>query len=152
MESAVAQVMGVKSFDEMTPAQLKAYRESFPEQARVIDTINRLQEGDKITYTQMEALLNLYDHYNPDGIKYGFDGKPERTAINELSAENRGKVQKAIEDRGRELGYDIREMNKNIRAAHGLELGAEKAGERIANHNLIGLGDTQVAILAGVLE
>jgi len=70
VKEGIADAMGVKSFDEMTPKQLQEFRETFPEQARVLDAVTNIGKAEKISYTQMEALLNLYDHYNPDGIKF----------------------------------------------------------------------------------
>ncbi len=139
----------VKTFAEMTPEDLKTVD---PAQLKIRNTLEKLQNQDHISFTQMEAIKELYDHYNPDNIKWDINGKPENTVDNEASVSQRNVVQNYIEKSGTERGVDIKTMNDNIRAAHVLQNSALQAEGRIANHNLIGLGDTQIAAIGAILS
>jgi hypothetical protein len=62
-----------KSFDELTEQDLAMIP---PEQLKIYQQARKLQQADEVDYIQIEAIKQLYDHYNPDGLKYGVDGKP----------------------------------------------------------------------------
>jgi hypothetical protein len=53
----------VKTFDELTEQDLAMIP---PEQLRIYEQARRLQNADDIDYIQIEAIKQLYDHYNPD--------------------------------------------------------------------------------------
>lgn len=151
LETALSKWVWAKNFDKLTPDQLDILQNAHPEQMKVIDAMNTIIKWNKVSYASLEALKNLYDHYNPDSIKWWLDGKPENTAMSEVSASQRGTLQKKIEDAGIKNWIDIKWINSKIQAAHSLESGALASERRIANHNLIWLWDTQIAALAGII-
>ena len=39
-------------------------------QLKVIQAMDDFIKSDKVSWQNVEAVKNLYDHYNPDGIKW----------------------------------------------------------------------------------
>lgn len=89
LEDSVIKFSGnkkAKSISELTPEELSLVPKT---QLDVIKAMDSFIASDKVQWRSVEAVKNLYDHYNPDNIKWGLDGKPERTALSEGSAEQR---------------------------------------------------------------
>lgn len=151
LSASLAKGVGAKDLTDLTPEQT-AILNSNPDMVRVINAMQTIKNSTKASYSQLEALKSLYDHYNPDNIKWEFNGRPSSESMHEVAAGQRGTLQKLIEDQWIQNGVDIKQMNSNIQAAFALENGADKAAWRIANHNLISLWDTQIAALAAIVS
>lgn len=136
-----------KKIEEMTVRDIEA---SDPKIIEIIKWLDDFIKKEEVDFTQIEALKSLYDHYNPDNLQWN-EWRLVDPAKHQNAAFRRETVQKRIEEKGKELWIDINKINKDIKTAYQLEKGLTKTGERMENLNIIGLGDTQIAILGSIV-
>lgn len=122
-----------------------------PKLVSIIESANNFLASDNPTYTQIDALKSLYDFYNPDNLQWDASWRLVNPAKHQNAAYRRNEVQKMIENEGEKRGVDIAQINKDIRWSHDLAKWLSAAEERMANNNIISLGDTQVAIMGSLL-
>lgn len=122
-----------------------------PTLTKLVQAVDDFVATEKPKFAQLEALKSLYDHYNPDGLEWDIRGKPVNPLKHENAAYRREQVQKLIEEEGTRKGIDIKQINKDIQGANKLAKGLGHAQDRMESHNIIGLGDTQIAIMGSVM-
>jgi len=141
-----------KSYKLKTNAQaLKKLKAEHPEFYEVYKLSKEISKSKNIDYTKLEQLKELYDYFNPEKLKFDIKGKPENTFANEVVAQKRAKLQKLIETRWNELWIDIKQINKEIRAAYQLEKWLHQAVWRKAKLNIFWLWDMETAIISAIL-
>lgn len=130
---------------------IKILKEEHPEFWQVYDLSQEIWNSNKISYTNLEKLKELYDHLNPENIEFDVTGKPKNEVANRLAFEKRAKLQKILEDAWLEKWIDIKWVNKDIMWAHSLARWLNDTVLRKENLNLLWLWDTQMAILSWIL-
>lgn len=139
-----------KSYGKGTDT-MKVLEENHPELAQVLKLTDDVINSSKIDYLKLEQLKELHDYLNPENIQYDISGKPISETKNILSAWKRGKLQQLLEEAGQKNGVDIKWINKDIQGAYQLEKWLNNSVSRIQNLNILGLGDTQVAMISSIL-
>lgn len=122
-----------------------------PELVALLKWVDDFIKSEKTTYQQIDALKSLYDHYNPDNLSWDAQGRLVNPTAHQNAAYRRSEVQKMIEVEGDKRWVDIKQINKDIRGSHDLSKWLAAAEERMANNNIISLGDTQIAIMGSLL-
>ena len=130
---------------------MKILQENHPELASVLKLTDEVINSNSIDYLKLEQLKELHDYLNPEGIQYDISGKPISETKNILSAWKRGKLQQILEEAGNKNGVDIKGINKDIQWAYQLERWLNNSVSRIQNLNIIGLWDTQIAMISSIL-
>jgi len=119
-----------------------------PEIIKARENLERFINTENPTYAQKDAIKSLYDLQNPDNLKWDIKWKPEAAPKHQEAAFRRWEVQKEIEARGRELGFDVAKINKDIQASYALEKWLRNRAEVLDANTGIGWQDSQLWVLA----
>lgn len=68
------------------------------EQLKVYNALRRFESKQNAGFVDIEVVKELFDYYNPDGLRRSPDGKPLSTADNLVKVEQRDFIQKFLEE------------------------------------------------------